>query len=278
MNPARHRGTVLRVAADGGQQRVSKRAGNRKGKKLGRPRPNALTDDEWSVWVEAFAQRPGQPQVVAKALGASPVTSHKYWHLGDGTRPPIKETVLELRREARALRAMGPSPDDPAQVKHIAVLMDREKRRLALERDRAETMAEEGRVAQAARRNALALGLATASMLQGAMKLSERVRRQLELRADDPSVSVKESIALLRQIATVTRFSNEASKLSVHTERVIMGAPIAPPEGADDGEQLSTERSMIWIEEAAEMVKRARARAALLVDVVEVDQGDGDGS
>ena len=71
------------------------------------------------------------------------------------------------------------------------------------------------------RQNSIGLMGLTASLLQGGMKLSQRVKQQLETKNMEPM----EAVRLLQAIATIAQKNNEAAKMAMAMERLLLGEP-----------------------------------------------------
>lgn len=232
--------------------------------------PRNVSPEDWERWLAAFREAPGQTSVVAEQMGVGERRARRLWRDGIPKQglPAIRTVIAREQVEARALRGDPDAADLEAvsgrEQRTMLEMLEREKKRARVASDAAQTRAEEGRLVQAARRNALALMLSTSGVLKGAMQLGQRIEEALAAQAAGPlrDFDAKAAVALVRQAAAISRFGTEAAKMAVQMERLLMGQPDGDSD-LPDGARLSPEQAERWITVAARAVRMARERGVL---------------
>lgn len=252
------------------------------------PLTSLITDAEWDRICDVYRRHGGAHQSVANELGWTKARMHRVWKRGYPSQnlPPIMhslgmdpESVEEIRaRRNRLIKEELPPSEPVSTIEEVetkaVVIHTREQQRIQklmrIEEDRRHARedalaarAEEATLISITRQNALALNGATARLMKGALALSEKIQEGLEKEARDGSLSVKESLALVRSAASVARFNSETTMLAIKSERMVLGQPIDtdPEHHVDDG---TLEQSVEWIERAASAIEKARARGLLM--------------
>lgn len=178
--------------------------------------------DFYESLVSAFLAVPGNASAAAREAGCDRRTAARAWSLGWPRKgfAPIKQRVEDEQRAARA-RLLRDEQDAREAKRDAAAKLEADA-----SIDRAKSRAEEARAVRAARANALALQGATARLNRGALALAQRIEAQL-LNTNDEAAKLKprEAVALLRQVAAINRESNDAARLAVQLERLVLGEP-----------------------------------------------------
>jgi hypothetical protein len=214
----------------------------------------------------AYLRLPGNASAAARDAGCDRRTAARAWSIGWPRKgfTAIKQRVEDEQRAARA--RLLRDDQDARQAKQDATRSIAEQAQL----DSAKSRAEEARTVRASRANALALGSATARLNRGALALAKRIEAELLRDTDDAgnrkTLNVRAGVALLRQVAAINRESNDASRLAVQLERLVLGEPdtitghVVINMTADDARRE--------IERARDALARADARGSLPLSVV----------
>lgn len=249
------------------------------------PAPSEITPDEWNRIVRVFQMHDGRPHAAARELGWPVARAKRILHRGypSAGYPPVTTLIGRDHVDADQVRAMRheleqrdiervseqrelaqrTQRDDVEDQARVKQLVARERERDKVKADALASRAEEATLVSAARRNAIALNGVTARIMQGALKLSDRIYRELEAEASSVSskLSLSERLGLIRSAAQIARFNAEAGLQAVKSERMVLGQS-EPSEG--DVEQAgSLEDSARWIERSVTALQRAKERGLI---------------
>jgi hypothetical protein len=183
----------------------------------------AVSRAAYSRIVAAYRDRPGNATAVAAAAGVSRHIAERAWIRGWRNRDrswwgrPVRDVIAEEFTVARAmLSPRAPSEDAKTRAAIVQVVGDARS-------DLAQSRALQGRSARMARTSGLALQGVLAKLLQGASLVAARLQPMLA----DGTFSARESMAILRSIAWITREANAAMQIADDLERRALGEPDA---------------------------------------------------
>ena len=173
----------------------------------------------YEALTSAYLASPGNASAAARAASCDRRTAQRAWTMGWPRKgfAPIKQRVEDEQRAARA--RLLRDADDDREAKQDATRALAEQAQL----DSVKSRADEGKTVRAARANALALAAATARLNRGALALARRV--ESALLNDASAVKPREAVSLLRQVAAINRESNDAARLAIQLERLVLGEP-----------------------------------------------------
>lgn len=245
-------------------------------------KPKRVTDAEWDRFIAAFRQFPGQTQKVSEIVGTTRNRARIAWYHGwpKQGRPAICELLEDEKVLARAERfdlevaeddeeelvaevvSPGRHSEPPVDENHKRVMdgmLQRDLQRRKVLADSLKTRAEEGQLVRESRKNSVELAQATAKLLHGVVALSAHIGEKL---ASEKGISIKEGMTLIQKAAVITRLGNEASKMALQMERLVLGQPVGDETGEADTGKLSPKDALKWIEMTMKAVKRYETRTA----------------
>lgn len=252
--------------------------------------PKVMNGYEWNKLLDAFRANPGggtkaNYAAVMRATRRSYDLIRRAWLHGwpELNFEPIEAVITRELQEARAARAEREAEVDRVtavgEAKRVtAALLRRDAARAARLRDSAKVRTDEALLVSAARQNALALAGVTAHVLHGAMAVAARIDALLIAESKSPSMTIETGMYLARQASAIVRLGNEASKMAVQTERLILGEP----EGGDEADgakaTMTAEESERWLEATVRALERAKANGAKKAGERDAGQVSGGGS
>jgi hypothetical protein len=219
----------------------------------GRLRGTRISDDQYAKLISSYRVNLTDHTAAAEVAGVTYTTARKAFEVGltvSGVRQrPISEIIAqELRAAVVELdRLRG----DRSQRTDISDAIDREV---------LEIQANNVTSAKGAVTNAIAGHALTSHLLQGAMRLAERVSQAL----DDPSYcpSPREAVSLLRAIAHTAHFTMESSRVANELQHHVKGnMDIRKLSGGMTAEEA--QEVVASAGRSSERLRRAKTREAL---------------
>lgn len=210
----------------------------------------------YDALVAAFRKAPGNYSNAAKVVGVTRKTATAYWvrgHLKKGYRS-IKEVLDEEALQARA-QVEAKARQETSDRARAAMVMGNQTAEEARSNAIA-AKAQEGKAVQMARSNAMALMAVTSNLLRGAVKLSEKMRVELE---KPGNVDVHDASRLVRATALMVQNGNLSARVAMDMERLHLGDPDkAIPDGVvPQVEDMTPEEAIEEIKAAGEAAQRA---------------------
>ncbi len=177
----------------------------------------------------------------------------------------LRETVANAERidnESQAIDAA--SAARTLEAKRAATLKAEQGTKAAIG-DALEQKLEEAKLVRANRRSSMVLTSMNAELLAAGMVLVKRVRTDIETGA---AMSPKQSLDMLRDIASIVKSTAESSRIAVQLDRLILGEPTAILEHKTNAApaDMTPAQANEWLEVATRHLQR-QARKATTVDV-----------
>jgi hypothetical protein len=218
----------------------------------------------WDLLLAAWREDPGNLSKAARAAGVSRPTARKALLEGyPGADPPrraIKDIVDEEKAAARA--ALQGTIEDSAR-RHA--LEDAARKRAEAEKARAdavEARRQEASMVRSQRGNILALIGIGGTILRGALKLGDSIRKDLEDAASGAKeMSLEQKMVVLTRTGLLTQRIASAAGDVVKMERLLLGEPTEILGHKDLG-SVGFDEAIRELENAAGVAERIKARRA----------------
>lgn len=178
-----------------------------------------ITPEQRAAMLAEFRKDPSGSfaahRAAAEAAGVDRRTARRAWLTGWGPdRPAMRDVIEKERVLARAELARESLAERARMAPALAA------------DDAAHARAQEAQLVRLARGNAIALLGVSAQSLRGALKLSERLREEVESPpAGTPPMSATRAARLLGLVAQTMHRAAVVGKLSMEMERIHLGEP-----------------------------------------------------
>lgn len=218
----------------------------------------------WEALLAAWREDPGNLSKAARAAGTSRPTARKALLEGypnaDPPRRPIAEIVAEEKAAARA-QLQGTIEDEARR----AALEDAARKRAEAEKARAdavEARRQEAQMVRSQRGNILALIGIGGTILRGALKLGDSIRKELEDAASGASkMTLEQKMVVLTRTGLLTQRIASAAGDVVKMERLLLGEPTEILGHKDLG-TVGFDEAIRELENAAQVANRIKERRA----------------
>jgi hypothetical protein len=207
----------------------------------------------YNLLVASYRAKPGNHSAAALSASCDPRTAKRAWERGWPSLQyrAISDMVAEEMAAARKLLT------DHIGRERLRILNDSKELTLEEERKLAvDQRVREGRMAQAARDNALGLMGILTNLLRSSIELSRRVGEKLAEGKLETTTEVAAAVRLLaRELPRAVLAANEAGKTALEIERIRLGLPSAIV-GIDV--RMTADRAVETIVRAQGILSRAR--------------------
>jgi hypothetical protein len=215
--------------------------------------PPALTENVYNKILEAYRLHPYDHQTVSDLTGQTLFRCKRLFEQGSkqyGFARPIYDVLEDDQEELRVQRQKLKNEE----------MAERRKHRADAKKDAIEAAAQEARASAASRTNAIALSRVLSQMLQALIPLSKRTADALQ----SAQLDHHQALSVIKDIALITKRSNEAIQSALTIERMRVGDPIAVL--GIRAEDISTEDALAELNGINRTLERAKRLGFKVID------------